>query len=162
VTSRSPRANCITSLINKERLRQQLILHEALKLKPYKDTVGKITIGIGHNLTDKGMHPAVVQLQYEIDVKEVEEDIQQHLPWVFSLDEVRQRVIYDMVFNMGIYGVLKFKNTLATIQRGDYAQAADMMMDSLWAHQVGDGPGGKMDRAERLSEMMRTGNDYTK
>jgi lysozyme len=61
-------------------------------------------------------------------------------------------VLLDMSFNLGIVGLLRFKNTLATIRRGDYSKAAAMMLDSLWARQVGK-------RAVRLAEMMRTGTD---
>ena len=74
------------------------------------------------------------------------------LPWVTQLNEVRQRVLVDMAFNMGIVGLLSFKRTLATIQAGDYQQAATMMLDSRWAGQVGQ-------RAERLAHMMVTGKD---
>ena len=86
------------------------------------------------------------------DIAAMERDLQHALPWVATLDEVRQRVLLDMAFNMGIVGLLGFKRTLATIQAGDYQAAATMMLDSRWAKQVGQ-------RAERLSRMMATGKD---
>jgi lysozyme len=71
---------------------------------------------------------------------------------VTQLNDVRQRVLVDMAFSMGVVGLLNFKRTLATIQAGDYQQAATMMLDSRWAKQVGQ-------RVERLARMMATGKD---
>jgi lysozyme len=148
--------------VNLARLKEQLTLHEGLRLFPYKDTIGILTIGIGHNLTANGLHPEVVALQFNKDVEAAVLDLEKNLPWVMELDEVRLRVLIDMCFNLGISRLLKFKNTLAAIHRGEYEHASAMLMDSLWAHQVGDGYGGRFDRAERLAEMMRTGIDWTK
>jgi len=78
-----------------------------------------------------------------------------------DLDEVRQRVVLDMAFNMG-YRALSFKNTIRCVILAEYDKAADNMMLSKWADDVGDGPGKQFDRAERLSLMMRTGEDYLK
>lgn len=129
---------------------RQLRLHEGERLKPYRCTAGKLTIGIGRNLDDRGITREEAAFLLENDIKQGEAELLRALPWVATLDEVRQRVLLDMVFNMGIAGVLAFKNTLATIQAGDYQRAASMMLDSKWAKQVGA-------RAERLSRMMATG-----
>lgn len=86
------------------------------------------------------------------DIANEERELVRALPWVAKLDEVRQRVLIDMSFNLGIVGLLGFKNTLATIQEGNYQRAAAMMLDSRWAEQVGA-------RAERLARMMATGKD---
>jgi len=64
---------------------------------------------------------------------------------------VRQRVLLDMAFNLGISGLLKFKRTLKAIRAKQYEKAAEMMLDSRWATQVGQ-------RAKRLSKMMATGH----
>jgi lysozyme len=89
------------------------------------------------------------------------EDIEDHtrelfaaLPWVAELDPVRQAVLIDMAFNMGVPTLLTFKQTLATIRRGDYELASMQMLQSLWADQVGKRPG---QRAHTLAKMMRTG-----
>ena len=74
------------------------------------------------------------------------------LPWVETLDEVRQRVLVDMAFNLGIPSLLTFKRTLASVEAGNYTVAAAQMLESKWARQVGT-------RAIRLSEMMATGQD---
>jgi lysozyme len=72
------------------------------------------------------------------------------LPWWRNLSPVRQRVLVNMAFNLGMVGLLTFKNTLGAMQNGSYAAAAAGMLSSKWATQVGV-------RAERLADMMRTG-----
>lgn len=131
-------------------LRELLIAHEGLRLKPYQDTVGKLTIGVGRNLDDKGisMHEAMLMLDHDIEA--VEDDLDQRLPWWRGLTEVRQLVLADMCFNLGVHRLQGFRNTLAAIQAGDYEAAAAGMLASKWATQVGK-------RAHRLAKMMREG-----
>jgi lysozyme len=131
---------------------RQLRLHEGERLKPYRCTAGKLTIGVGRNLEDRGITRDESAMLLSNDIGAMEAEVLRALPWVTQLNEVRQRVLIDMAFNMGIVGLLNFKRTLATIQAGDYQQAATMMLDSKWAKQVGQ-------RAERLARMMATGMD---
>jgi lysozyme len=84
-------------------------------------------------------------------------DIMQHskplydaLPWMMRLDPVRQIVLIDMAFNLGVQGLLKWTNTLKDVEEGRYKSAADRMRGSLWAKQV-------KTRAVRLAKMMETG-----
>lgn len=138
--------------MNLEKLQQQLEAHEGCVLKPYTDTVGKLTIGIGRNLTDKGIteHEARYLLAYDID--ECVADLTSAFPWFVRLDDVRQRVLLDMRFNLGPVGLRKFKQTLALVERGDYVKASENMLASKWAGQV-------KGRARRLARMMATGED---
>lgn len=131
-------------------LKDQLIAHEGLRLKPYADTVGKTTIGVGRNLDDRGisMHEAMILL--DNDIETVEDDLDQRMPWWRGLTEARQRVLADMCFNLGIARLEGFRNTLSAIKAGDYAAAAESMLASKWATQVGR-------RAHRLAKMMREG-----
>ena len=131
---------------------------EGLRLKPYRDSVGKLSIGIGRNLDDKGISNAEASVMLHNDIDEHCALLDKYLPWWRSLDEIRQRVIANMAFNMGIGPsaehptgkLLTFKNTLAAMERGDYEAAANGMSSSAWAKQVGI-------RATRLIEMMRSG-----
>lgn len=136
--------------MNYTALKDQLIAHEGLRLKPYADTVGKLTIGVGRNLDDAGIstHEAMILLEHDIEA--VEHDLDQRLPWWRGLTEARQLVLADMCFNLGIARLQGFRNTLAAIQAGDYESAADGMLASKWAEQVGK-------RAHRLAKMMRDG-----
>ena len=137
-------------MIDRAAMIRQLRLHEGERLKPYRCTAGKLTIGVGRNLEDRGISAEESAMLLANDIAAEERELLRALPWVATLDEVRQRVLLDMAFNMGIVGLLGFKRTLATIQAGDYQAAATMMLDSRWAKQVGQ-------RAERLSRMMATG-----
>lgn len=132
-------------------LEQLLILHEGKRNKPYKDTVGKTTIGIGRNLDDKGLSDSEVLYLFRNDLQQHSKEVEQAFPWVSGLDTARRAVLIDMCFNLGIGGLSKFTITLELIRNGEYEKAAVAMLQSKWATQVGN-------RAKRLSEMMRTGS----
>ena len=131
---------------------RQLRRHEGERLKPYRCTAGMLTIGVGRNLEDRGITAEESAYLLNNDIDREWKELTTALPWVTGLNDVRQRVLLDMSFNLGIAGLLKFKNTLATIKAGQYSKAGNMMLDSLWAKQVGS-------RAVRLAQMMRTGID---
>jgi len=129
---------------------RQIRLHEGERLKPYRCTAGKLTIGVGRNLDDRGITREESAMLLDGDIRLLEIELFRALPWASALDDVRQRVLLDMAFNLGLPGLLRFKRTLEAIRTGQYQQAATMMLDSLWARQVGQ-------RAERLARMMATG-----
>ena len=131
-------------------LKEQLLLHEGIRLKPYRDTVGKWTIGAGRNLSDKGITKVEAFIMLDTDIADATADCRRYLEFFDTLDEVRQRILIDMCFNMGIHGLLGFKATLAAIKQGRYEDAADHMLNSKWAEQVGR-------RAHRLAAWMRSG-----
>lgn len=131
-------------------LHRQLLQHEGLRLKPYRDTEGHLTIGIGH-LLSKGISRRVAEAIFEDDLEEATTWLVGAFPWVTTLDPVRQRVLIDMAFNLGPK-LGEFRNTLRAVRGGDWAAAAAGMRNSLWAKQVGG-------RAETLAQMMETGKD---
>lgn len=133
-----------------KQLEDMLILHENLKLKPYRCTAGKLTIGVGRNLEQKGISRQEALMMLRNDIAEAQEALARSLPWFVSLDEVRRCVLIDMAINMGIGGLLAFKTTLGHIEGKRYPEAARQMLQSLWAKQVGT-------RAVRLSRMMESG-----
>ena len=130
-------------------LKAELMRDEGRKYRIYTDTVGKVSGGIGRNLTDKGFRDSEIDLMYENDRAETEAWLDRNLPWWRALDPVRQRVMMNMAFNMQ-GKLLGFRNFLAAAQRRDWSTASAEMLDSLWARQVGD-------RAKRLASMMRSG-----
>lgn len=138
--------------VDRAALVRQITLHEGVRLKPYRCTAGKLTIGVGRNIEDRGITAAEADYLLANDLKAVETELVRALPWVAQLDDVRQRVLIDMGFNLGVPGLLEFRRTLAAVREGRYQEAASMMLDSKWARQVGQ-------RAERLSRMMLTGKD---
>lgn len=131
-------------------LRRQLTLHEGRTRSPYRDSEGKLTIGIGHNLDDRPLSDRVVDMIFEEDVGVALRDLALKMPWYVSLSERRQLVLADMCFNLGIGKLLLFVKMIAALRRGDWNDAAAEMLDSKWARQVGN-------RALRLSTMMREG-----
>ena len=133
-------------------LEEQLILHEGMRLKPYRCTAGKLTIGVGRNLDDKGISELEALYLLWGDMQEVMEALDGH-DWYRGLDPIRKKVIIDMAFNLGLGGLLQFKKMIAAIELSDYEEAAKQMLSSRWATQVGL-------RSMRLAEMMRTGKDY--
>ena len=131
-------------------LEDQLIDHEGLELKPYQCTADKLTIGVGRNIEDRGITEDEARYLLKNDIKIVEDELLEKKPVVAGLDSVRQRVLVDMGFNLGIPTLLKFQNMWAAIEEEDFQTAADEAMDSRWAKQVGR-------RAERLCQAMATG-----
>lgn len=126
-----------------------LKLDEGLRLKPYRDTVGKLTIGIVRNLDDVGISEAEAEYLLSNDLDRTISDLDKYMLWWQTLDTPRRRVILNMAFNLGVAGLMKFVKTLAAVRAGEHSKAADMMLQSKWARQVGD-------RAIRLAEMMRS------
>lgn len=137
----------------REQLERQLRGDEGEVLHAYQDHMGYWTIGIGR-LIDKrkggGITKAESSFLFGNDVAEREAALDKRIPWWWKLDDARRGVLLNMAFQMGVDGLLGFKNTLKMIEAGDYEGAAKGMLNSLWAKQT---PA----RAKRLSEQMRTG-----
>jgi lysozyme len=155
---------------NKSILIQKLIDHEGLVLQVYQDTLGIDTIGIGRNLEDRGLSDNELEemgitldhvyefgiteadaiLLAENDVEIVEDELLRAHPCVDGLDAVRQLVLIDMAFNMGVPRLCKFKKMWAAIHNEDFSTASKEMLDSRWANQV------KL-RATKLAHSMYSG-----
>ena len=117
---------------------------------PYRDTVGKLTIGVGRNLDDVGISELEAELMLTNDVNKCIADVKRHITVFNTLNDARQAVLVNMCFNLGISGLLKFKRFIAAVNAGEYLDAAIEMLDSKWANQVGY-------RATELSKQMKTG-----
>ena len=156
---------------DRQDLIEKLIVAEGLRLQVYKDTLGIDTIGIGRNLEDRGITkeelddldiPTIEHVyEYGIteadavylatnDVQIVEEELVRAHPCVDRLDSVRQLILIDMAFNMGVPRLCKFKKMWAAVECGDYPTAAKEMLDSRWAKQV-------KGRAVKLANAMHNG-----
>lgn len=115
---------------------EMLRRHEGVRLKPYCDSVGKLTIGIGRNLDDVGLTEEEAEYLAENDLGRLRVQFDQAIPWWRTLDHPRQLVLLNMGFNLGCAGLLNFKKMLTAVERGDYQVAAAEMLDSNWAIQV--------------------------
>jgi lysozyme len=134
------------------KLEQDLIRDEGLELNPYKDSVGKLTIGVGRNLSDNGISEDEAIAMLRTDIARATTDAKSLFRNFDSLSEVRQRVLVNMAFNMGRKRLSSFRKMREAVESGRYQQAATEMVDSRWYKQVGI-------RAVRLEYMMRTGEE---
>lgn len=126
-----------------------LARHEGFRRKPYLDTVGKTTIGIGRNLDDVGISRVEALCLLRHDLAAARQTAVRY-PWFEDLNEPRQAAILDMIVNLGAGGFRRFVKTRRYLADADYRGAAREMLRSRWATQVGP-------RAIRLSRMIHTG-----
>ena len=138
--------------MDRQRLAAQLRLHEGVEHKLYECTAGYLTIGVGRNIEERGLSDDEIDYLLNNDVNIATDELVAAFDWYADLDPIRQRVVVDMVFNLGMPRFKQFQNMIAAIEAGDWMEASDEMMDSRWAQQVGL-------RASRLAEMMETGED---
>ncbi len=119
----------------KAKLRTLITGHEDKKNFPYLDSLGNITIGIGYNLTARGLPDSWIMEQFDMDVSYFYNQLNTDFSWFKTLSEPRQMVLIDMCF-MGYKKFLEFKKMLAAIEEGDIKGAAMEMLSSEWASQV--------------------------
>lgn len=137
----------------KDKLVTQLRRDEGEVLHAYEDHLGFLTIGIGR-LIDKrkgggiSSEEAAYLLNNDIDTRI--KALERALPWFSRLDDARKGVLVNMAFQLGVDGLLAFKNTLKEVEAGNYSKASEMMLMSKWATQTPV-------RAQRLAKQMRTG-----
>lgn len=125
---------------------------EGCRLKPYRCTAGRLTIGYGRNLDDKGISSDEAAFLLTNDLSECERDCASIFgcqKWL-ALNEVRRAVLISMRFQLGASGFRQFTGTIGAVKGQRFSEAADHMMESLWSEQT---PA----RALRAAEMMRTG-----
>lgn len=133
-----------------ETLMEQLIRHEGLRLKLYADQGGRVTIGVGRNLTDCGISREEALALLDHDIHAAEADLNELIDDWARLTEARRFALIDMRFNLGEAGFREFKGMLAALAVGDFPTAAASMRASLWHRQVGA-------RAMELAAMVETG-----
>ena len=134
-------------------LEDQLRRDEGERLSAYQDHLGFWTIGIGRLIDSRrggGISTDESTMLLRNDIARIRVELLQRLPWFVHLDPVRQGVLMNMTFQLGINGVMAFQDTLAKVQASDYAAAADRMLQSKWATQTPE-------RANRLAKQMREG-----
>jgi lysozyme len=139
--------------MNRDVLIEELRRDEGVRHSAYQDSRGFWTIGVGRLIdARKGgrLSDREIDFLLEADIDRIMAALSQSLPWMADLSDARQRVLTNMAFNLGVGGLLSFRNTLVLVQSGQYLAAADEMLRSRWASQVGM-------RATRLSAMMKSG-----
>ncbi len=121
-----------------EEIVKDLIRDEGLRLHPYRDTAGKLTIGIGRNLDDRGITEAEALVLLGNDLEEVRRNLNGNVPWWTKMSEPRQRALRNMCLNLGWPRLSQFKKMLGAMELGDFEDAAAEALNSRWAVQVGE------------------------
>ena len=129
-------------------LTQDLIRDESIKLKPYRDTVGKLTIGVGRNLDDNGITEDEALFLLKNDIRRSESDLDRNASWWRGLPEDAQRGLVNMCFQLGITRLRRFVKMLEALEKNDYNKAAEEVLSSKYARQVPD-------RANRVAQLFR-------
>ena len=134
----------------KQKLKQLLVSHEKYVQYPYVDTTGNITVGIGRNLSDRGISTTEAFYLLDDDILYFTAKLNHYLHCFSCLDENRQIALIDLCFNVGVQGFLNFKEMISAIEKDDYELASQEILNSKWRTQVGD-------RATTLANIIRTG-----
>jgi len=129
-------------------LRADLKRDEGVVLKPYRDAVNKLSIGVGRNLDDNGISYIEALFLLDNDIGEAEKALRTNLIGYDDLDEPVQRALCNMVFNLGWPRFATFKKMIAALEAKDFETAAQEALDSKWAKQVGA-------RATRIANLLR-------
>ena len=118
-------------------VRKRLIEHEGIKLKPYRCTAQKLTIGVGRNLDDRGISQATATQMLEEDIEIVLDELKRALPFWEKLKWNYKEALVDLAFNMGVPRLMMFKRMLAAIEADEPEKASEELLDSRYASQVG-------------------------
>jgi lysozyme len=134
-----------------ERVRKTLVRHEGLRLKPYKCTAGKLTIGVGRNLDDVGITEETAMTMLTEDIKNAISDLRKNFSWFETMPPIVQEALVNLAFNMGMGTLKQFVGTLGHLENRRWDKAATGLLDSRYARQVGK-------RAEEVADMIRAGD----
>lgn len=125
-----------------------LIKHEDIRLTPYKDSEGILTIGVGRNL-ERGISIEEALYLLDNDLEWVIRALKGY-DWWKDLNGARKVALMDMMFNLGAKRFAAFRNMIKELRYGDYGTASKEMLDSKWAKEVGN-------RATEDAKIMETG-----
>lgn len=128
----------------------QLLDHEGLRLRVYRDSLGIETIGVGRNLRDRGITKDEALYLLANDIDECIHDLTA-FAWFPNLDPIRQRALVDLRFNLGPAKLRRFTKMLDALAAYDFVTASTELIASVWAEQV------QPARRDRLVRMLRTG-----
>lgn len=136
-----------------KKLIEMLKRHEGVETHAYECSAGKVTVGVGRNIDQRGgmgLSPDEIDYLLENDIERVIKELAKEYPWFSDLDDVRKDAMIDIGFNLGATRLRGFKRALSAMESGDYKVAATEFLDSRWAKQVGG-------RALELSDLIKTG-----
>lgn len=164
--------------MNLQKIKESIKKYEGLKLKPYTCPKGKLTIGIGRNLEDKGIKIDEAEKMLDNDLLDIKLELEDKLPVFKKLDDVRRNVLIEMAFNMGVPKLLNFKNTIGYLETAVFCldksdigsaktcfqYASKEMLNSKWHRdfqeydlQDGKANNNGLLRSEYLAKLMQEG-----
>lgn len=123
---------------------------EGVQPKVYRDTLGKLTIGVGRNLSDRELSEDEIEYLLRNDLARVRDELDRNAPWWRGMSQRRQDALANMAFNLGWPRLSGFKKMLGFLESGDFQFAADEALASTWAGQVGE-------RAQRIATAFKEG-----
>ena len=126
-----------------------LRVDEDKRLKLYRCTKGKLSIGVGRNLEDCGISDDEAEYMLSNDLRRCVVELDRAMPWWRDLSVSQQRGLLNMAFNMGLPKLQEFKLMLKALKAHDGQTAAAQALNSLWSKQVGA-------RANRVAQLLRT------
>jgi lysozyme len=129
-------------------IEQYIEANEGRMHLPYKDTVGKLTIGVGFNLTDVGLYDEEIDFILRNRVERMKLVLPLKIATWEALSGDQRLALMDMYYNLGWPRLSKFKRMLKHIDDGKYDKAAEELLNSKYASQVGQ-------RAKRNAELLR-------
>lgn len=135
---------------SRQKLKSLLIDDESYRQFVYSDLTGHLTVGIGRNITTRGISQKEALFMLDEDIFYFSSKLSQLLSFFDNLDDARKIVLINICFNVGVQGLLNFKDMLSYIEKKDYNKASDEILDSKAAHQCPH-------RYQRLAYIMRTG-----
>lgn len=125
-------------MIDIEMLKNELRRDEGVRSKPYHDTVGKLSIGVGRNLDDNGVSEDEIDLMLTNDISDAIYDLQGNFDWYKYLSPNRKRAVLNMVFNLGLPRFKGFKRMIKALETGNFDRAALECLDSKACRQAPD------------------------
>lgn len=131
-------------------LKRVITAEEGYRLHPYLCPAGKVTIGVGRNLTDNGLSESEIELMFANDLRDAREAAASACPSFDELEPMRQVVLVSMAFQLGGKGLKGFSGMLRAVANRDWKTAAAEMLNSKWAKQTPK-------RVERAVAAMRSG-----
>jgi lysozyme len=140
-------------MIDMSAMEAELMRDEGSVPYAYQDSLGYWTIGVGHCIDSRmgcKLPDEFIKSLLCSDIDSTIADLNEKLPWWTQLDEIRQRVLVNMCFNLGINKLMRFQKFLESMKNSDWKSAAEQMQNSVWWGQVGA-------RAVRLQHMVLTG-----
>ena len=117
-------------------IKELLIKHEGLKLKPYRCPAGKLTIGVGRNIEDNGISEDEAMYLLENDIKRCKKELKEIFENYETLPDNVKIALIDMIFNLGKPRFLTFRKMIQAIKDKDFKKAAEEAKNSRWCKQV--------------------------